>query len=137
MLPQNRRVIYTHLLFWVNAHYRFWLPTNQLTIFNLHSSKIQTFTHMQGRQTSQCTCTACFLASKYPKMSGLEASKSQNTLKFQASKPPALPVFSLDWHPWPAHVKCDDNFYVVPVLSSSLIWGNFTLLSKKWGEMEL
>ena len=57
--------------------------------------KLNTYT--QGRQTSHCTtCTACFLASKYPKIPGLEASKYQNTLKFLASKPRA---FSLDWRP--------------------------------------
>ena len=39
-------------------------------------------------------------ASKYTKIPGpLKASKSQNTLKFLASKPRALPVFSLDWRP--------------------------------------
>ena len=64
-------------------------------------------TYCQGRQTSQCTqctctCTVCFFsieASKCPKIPGPEASKSQNTPKLLASKPRALPVFSLDWRP--------------------------------------
>ena len=34
-LAQNRRFENTYLLFWVNAHDRFWLTTNQLTISDL------------------------------------------------------------------------------------------------------